>query len=144
MFAHLASWTWLFECFHLMWFRRTASTNYIFSSLFQAALWLGFKPGQEALCRPVILTQPAGSNCGHFLLTNTNAQKHPHIHRPRGGGGVGGGLSWTSTWPSTVPRDERSGGGGPAAARASTKPLAQQLSPPTPHPIRTQQGIFSA
>lgn len=54
---------------------------------------LASEPGQEALCRPVILIQPAGSNCGHFLLTNTNAQEHPHIHKPGGGGGGGGGLS---------------------------------------------------
>lgn len=57
---------------------RTASAGC--SSLFVTALRsLGSMPVQEALCRPVIRTQPAGSNCGHFLLTNI----HTHTNREK-------------------------------------------------------------
>lgn len=59
----------------------TAFSSYS-SEFILAALCPNSIHGQEALCRPVILTLSAGSNCGHFLLTNTHslARTHPHRH----------------------------------------------------------------
>lgn len=83
--------------------------------LILAALHPSCMSGQEALCRLAILSQPAGSNCGHFLMTNTRARAHKSGD---------GGWSWAELQLGLPPSRVTIGAGadGPAAVCASPKP----------------------